>query len=121
MENRVVEIPYEVVEPLEKLVKNFPEPSIRGCFSSDGKMIVSQKEFMRRFDEDLEKFRDNQKILYTVMDANYEFYRTDNIAAEEKRSEDIFLSVQVDTYVESLIYEAKRLQNEFFDILIRRD
>ena len=114
-----VKIDAEMVKQLKNLVNNFPEPllkSFRTTSTLSGEDVV---KFNVLFKQDMMIFRRNQKILNDVIDANNEFFRTDNIS-EEDRVEMPFLTVQTDGRVEKLIHKVIKLQDDYLDTVLNR-
>ncbi|WP_022775110.1 hypothetical protein [Butyrivibrio sp. AE2015] len=117
---RKVKIEEKIIEPLKRLIDSFPTPTIRQCFNDTGKLVVSSIKFTNSFYKDLETYENNQKIIRAVVQANNEFYRTDNIPDEEKRIGEAFLRVEPDYEVEKDISTAINLQGEFLDEILNR-
>ena len=110
---RTVKIDEEIVKPLEDLINNFPHPSIRDFISKNGAPNRASIAFTNCFNDDLKTYEKNQEILKSVIDANYEFYRTDNIPDEMKPTEGTILTVHPDWKVEKLIKTAIDMQGKF--------
>ena len=90
--------------------------SFRTTSTLSGEDVV---KFNVLFKQDMMIFRRNQKILNDVIDANNEFFRTDNIS-EEDRVEMPFLTVQTDGRVEKLIHKVIKLQDDYLDTVLNR-
>lgn len=100
---RTVRIDEKILKPLRELIDNFPHPSIRDFVAKNGEPKHASIAFTNCFNMDLKTYEDNQKILKAVMDANYEFYRTNNIPKEQIPYEGTILTVHPDFEVEKLI------------------
>ena len=64
---------------------------------------------------DIFTYEKNERILRKVIDANREFYRTDNIPEEQMPEEGTIITVIPDMEIERLIWKAWRLQNKFME------
>ena len=117
MIQRTVKIDDEMVKQLKKLVNNFPEPLLKSFRTTSTLSSEDVVKFNTLFKQDMMIFRKNQKILNEVIDANNEFFRTDNIP-EKDLTENPFLTVQIDGRVEELIHKAIKLQGDYLDTVL---
>ena len=121
---RTVKIDDEILQPLRDLVENFPEPLLKEYKESKVKAaelktlderIQYSREYGRCYNLDILTYEKNERILRKVIDANREFFRTDNIPEEQMPEEGTIITVIPDMEVERLIWKAWRLQNMFME------